>query len=177
VQRGGRLWAAAAVTQAPATAQQATAGSSQTSEANQQSAAPASGVAPAAAIGAASAISSSASISSGNAQKKTGLLEALGLAFVGGLLLNLMPCVFPVLFLKGLALVRSGNEERRTLAAAWAGVYGWNCRVVLGVGGDAACAQSCGKHDRVGIPVSVACGALAYGGATVFLGLFAGGAV
>jgi thiol:disulfide interchange protein DsbD len=34
---------------------------------------------------------------------------------VGGLLLNLMPCVFPVLFLKGLALVRSGNEERRTL--------------------------------------------------------------
>jgi thiol:disulfide interchange protein/DsbC/DsbD-like thiol-disulfide interchange protein len=106
---------AAAVTQAPATAQQAAAGSSQTSEANQQSAAPASGVAPAAAIGAASAISSSASISSGNAQKKTGLLEALGLAFVGGLLLNLMPCVFPVLFLKGLALVRSGNEERRTL--------------------------------------------------------------
>ena len=37
------------------------------------------------------------------------------LAFVGGILLNLMPCVFPVLFLKGLALVRSGNEERRTL--------------------------------------------------------------
>jgi thiol:disulfide interchange protein DsbD len=51
----------------------------------------------------------------GSAQKKTGLLEALGLAFVGGLLLNLMPCVFPVLFLKGLALVRSGNEERRAL--------------------------------------------------------------
>lgn len=37
------------------------------------------------------------------------------LAFLGGILLNLMPCVFPVLFLKGLALVRSGNEERRTL--------------------------------------------------------------
>ncbi len=34
---------------------------------------------------------------------------------MGGLLLNLMPCVFPVLFLKGLALVRSGNEERRAL--------------------------------------------------------------
>ena len=39
----------------------------------------------------------------------------MGLAFVGGLLLNLMPCVFPVLFLKGLALVRSGNEERHEL--------------------------------------------------------------
>jgi thiol:disulfide interchange protein len=37
------------------------------------------------------------------------------LAFLGGLLLNLMPCVFPVLFLKGLALVNSGNEERAKL--------------------------------------------------------------
>jgi thiol:disulfide interchange protein len=43
------------------------------------------------------------------------LARAAGFAFLGGLLLNLMPCVFPVLFLKGLALVRSGNEERRTL--------------------------------------------------------------
>ncbi len=45
------------------------------------------------------------------------LIRITGLAFVGGLLLNLMPCVFPVLFLKGLALVRSGNHERRTLRA------------------------------------------------------------
>jgi thiol:disulfide interchange protein DsbD len=43
------------------------------------------------------------------------LLRTSGLAFLGGLLLNLMPCVFPVLFLKGLALVNSGNEERRAL--------------------------------------------------------------
>ncbi len=43
------------------------------------------------------------------------LLRTTGLAFLGGLLLNLMPCVFPVLFLKGLALVNSGNEERRAL--------------------------------------------------------------
>ncbi len=43
------------------------------------------------------------------------LLRAIGLAFLGGLLLNLMPCVFPVLFLKGLALVNSGNEERAKL--------------------------------------------------------------
>ena len=43
------------------------------------------------------------------------LARATGLAFLGGLLLNLMPCVFPVLFLKGLALVRSGNEERHNL--------------------------------------------------------------
>jgi len=37
------------------------------------------------------------------------------LAVLGGLLLNLMPCVFPVLFLKGLALVQTGNEERPKL--------------------------------------------------------------
>jgi thiol:disulfide interchange protein DsbD len=43
------------------------------------------------------------------------LLKASSLAFLGGLLLNLMPCVFPVLFLKGLALVNSGNEERNEL--------------------------------------------------------------
>jgi thiol:disulfide interchange protein DsbD len=43
------------------------------------------------------------------------LLRTTGLAFLGGLLLNLMPCVFPVLFLKGLALVNSGNEERAKL--------------------------------------------------------------
>jgi thiol:disulfide interchange protein DsbD len=43
------------------------------------------------------------------------LARATGLAFLGGLLLNLMPCVFPVLFLKGLALVNSGNEEQHKL--------------------------------------------------------------
>lgn len=36
-------------------------------------------------------------------------------AFLGGLILNLMPCVFPVLFLKGLALVNSRNEEQRQM--------------------------------------------------------------
>lgn len=45
---------------------------------------------------------------------------AVGLAFIGGILLNLMPCVFPVLFIKGLALVQSSQHERRTLRA-----HGW----------------------------------------------------
>lgn len=44
-----------------------------------------------------------------------GLARIAGLAFLGGLILNLMPCVFPVLFLKGLALVQSGAEERHRL--------------------------------------------------------------
>ncbi|MGD0155440.1 MAG: thioredoxin family protein [Terracidiphilus sp.] len=45
------------------------------------------------------------------------LARIAGLAFLGGILLNLMPCVFPVLFLKGLALCRSGTEERSKLCA------------------------------------------------------------
>jgi thiol:disulfide interchange protein len=47
--------------------------------------------------------------------RSTGFLRIVGLAFLGGLILNLMPCVFPVLFLKGLALVQSGAEERHRL--------------------------------------------------------------
>jgi thiol:disulfide interchange protein len=42
-------------------------------------------------------------------------VTAIGLAFLGGIILNLMPCVFPVLFLKGLALVQSSGEERSRL--------------------------------------------------------------
>ena len=45
------------------------------------------------------------------------LMRTFALALLGGLLLNLMPCVFPVLFLKGLALVNSGNEDRHKLRA------------------------------------------------------------
>ncbi|MBB6145248.1 thiol:disulfide interchange protein DsbD [Silvibacterium bohemicum] len=41
-----------------------------------------------------------------------GLLGIILFAFVGGAILNLMPCVFPVLFIKGLALVQSSSEER-----------------------------------------------------------------
>ena len=40
------------------------------------------------------------------------LARQAGLAFLGGMILNLMPCVFPVLFLKGLSLVSSASEER-----------------------------------------------------------------
>jgi thiol:disulfide interchange protein/DsbC/DsbD-like thiol-disulfide interchange protein len=42
-------------------------------------------------------------------------LPAIGLAFIGGIILNLMPCVFPVLFLNGLALVQSSGEQRKHL--------------------------------------------------------------
>jgi thiol:disulfide interchange protein len=38
-------------------------------------------------------------------------------AFLGGLILNLMPCVFPVLFIKALALVHSSHQEQQRLRA------------------------------------------------------------
>ena len=44
-----------------------------------------------------------------------GVLKAAGLAFLGGMILNLMPCVFPVLFIKGLSLVQASGEEKHTL--------------------------------------------------------------
>lgn len=44
--------------------------------------------------------------------KELTVVAAVSLAFVGGIILNLMPCVFPVLFLKGLSLVQSSGEDR-----------------------------------------------------------------
>ena len=61
--------------------------------------------------------SSPATPTGGNPFSLSELLRVSALAFLGGLILNLMPCVFPVLFLKGLALVNSGNEKRRKLRA------------------------------------------------------------
>ncbi len=39
-----------------------------------------------------------------------GIAIAMGLAFVGGLILNLMPCVFPILSMKLLSLTRAGHD-------------------------------------------------------------------
>ncbi|MBV9827637.1 MAG: thioredoxin family protein [Alphaproteobacteria bacterium] len=48
--------------------------------------------------------------------------EALGLAFLGGLILNLMPCVFPVLSLKLIGIAESVHRaEQRRHAFAYAG--------------------------------------------------------
>jgi thiol:disulfide interchange protein DsbD len=45
----------------------------------------------------------------------TGLAAWLGLALLGGLLLNLMPCVFPILAMKALSLLRLGGQARRAV--------------------------------------------------------------
>ena len=53
------------------------------------------------------------------------ILAAIGGAILGGLLLNIMPCVFPILSLKALSLARAGGlerEARREALAYTAGV-------------------------------------------------------
>ncbi len=57
----------------------------------------------------------------GGGAERTGLLTALLLAFAGGMLLNLMPCVFPVLSIKLLGLTRQAKEPAalRTHASAY----------------------------------------------------------
>ena len=49
------------------------------------------------------------------AHQNTGFLLILGLALLGGLILNLMPCVLPVLSLKALGLAKKGASERRAV--------------------------------------------------------------
>lgn len=54
-----------------------------------------------------------------------GFLGILALALLGGLILNLMPCVFPILGLKALSLAKMGGDEaaaKRDAAAYTAGI-------------------------------------------------------
>ncbi len=46
------------------------------------------------------------------------IVAALGGAFLGGLLLNIMPCVFPIISLKALSLARAGGDEGRARSEA-----------------------------------------------------------
>src|SRR5690606_19500259 len=48
------------------------------------------------------------------------IIFALGGALLGGLLLNIMPCVFPILGLKALSLARAGGDERTVRSEALA---------------------------------------------------------
>ncbi|NQZ01497.1 MAG: thioredoxin family protein [Bdellovibrionales bacterium] len=47
-------------------------------------------------------------------QKQRSLLMMLGFAFLGGLILNLMPCVFPVLALKVYSLSKLASQQKTT---------------------------------------------------------------
>ena len=75
--------------------------------------APAEVSAPAPALG-------NAQIDMAPAAAPPGFWLAIGLALVGGLILNLMPCVFPVLSLKVLGFARAGTDRRAQLAGGLA---------------------------------------------------------
>ncbi|WP_373270302.1 protein-disulfide reductase DsbD family protein [Acetobacter malorum] len=65
--------------------------------------------------GAASTVSQSATSSPlASTLTQAGFLQQVVFAFLGGMILNLMPCVFPILAMKALSLARLGKAERRT---------------------------------------------------------------
>src|SRR5690606_38075713 len=73
-------------------------------------------------------------VAGGKATRLAPLWALLGGALLGGLVLNLMPCVFPILSLKALTLARAGESEaeaRREGVAYTAGVV----LACLGLGG------------------------------------------
>jgi len=55
-------------------------------------------------------------VAPGGGSSPLSLFAAIGLAFVGGLVLNLMPCVFPVLGIKILGFVKQAGNNRREIA-------------------------------------------------------------
>ena len=60
-------------------------------------------------------------VKSGGQTANIGFWGALIGAFIGGLLLNLMPCVFPIISLKALSLSKTAHSERTEVrSAAWA---------------------------------------------------------
>ncbi|MDD3763841.1 MAG: protein-disulfide reductase DsbD family protein [Nevskiales bacterium] len=83
-------------------------------------------------------------------------------ALLGGLILNLMPCVFPVLSLKALSLVKSGDgaERRRQTYAYSAGVIASCVVVAAAMIGLRGAGEAIGWGFQLQSPVFV--GALAY---------------
>ena len=63
------------------------------------------------------------------------ILAAMGGALLGGLLLNIMPCVFPILGLKAMSLAKAGGDERlvRRDALAYAAGVILTCLALGGV--------------------------------------------
>lgn len=76
------------------------------------------------------------SVSAGTSGLQTvGFLQQVAFAFLGGLILNLMPCVFPILAMKALSVAKLGKAERRTQITS-AGCYALGVMVTfLALGG------------------------------------------
>jgi len=75
----------------------------------------------------------------------TTLLAMLGLALLGGLILNLMPCVLPVLSLKLLGIVGHGGSERRAIRTSFLASASGVVAVFLVLAGAAIAAKAGGR--------------------------------
>lgn len=53
------------------------------------------------------------------------MLTAIAAAFLGGIILNLMPCVFPVISLKALSLIRHHDKPAQARAEGWRFCLAW----------------------------------------------------
>ncbi|HKX11850.1 MAG TPA: protein-disulfide reductase DsbD domain-containing protein, partial [bacterium] len=69
------------------------------------------------------------------APSPAGLARFLFLAFLGGILLNLMPCVFPVLSIKALSLAREAHDRSALRRSGWS--YTLGVLVAFGILGGA----------------------------------------
>jgi DsbC/DsbD-like thiol-disulfide interchange protein len=108
--------------------------------------------------------------------EEPGFLFAVGLAFAGGIILNLMPCVFPVLFLKALAFVGSAGENRtRQRAHGVAYTIGILCS--FDYRRRATHTQSSGQAGGMGISTSIPWLRCRHGLSTVLYGTLPGGHV
>ncbi len=94
---------------------------------------------------------SATATSEGNAAPRLGTAAAtigfLGLAFIGGLILNLMPCVLPVLSLKVFSLMKHAGENPKAAWIQGVGVHGGRGAFVLGAGGIAA--RRCARREII----------------------------
>ena len=96
------------------------------------------------------------------------LLRFCSLAFLGGIILNLMPCVFPVLFIKGLSLVEASRHAPQPCTCSRAGLRPGHSGFLLGRGCPVVGTQGWGTPARLGLPVPVARLHRGHGAAALF---------
>jgi len=80
---------------------------------------------------AAAAAGNDAAAKSNKSKTSLSLLTALAFAFLGGLILNLMPCVFPILSMKALSLCRMAEKSK---SAARGYGFAYTAGILVGFG-------------------------------------------
>ncbi len=83
-------------------------------------------------------------------------MSAVGLAFLGGLILNLMPCVFPVLSIKVLGLVRHAGESAARVRLHGLAYTAGVLVSFLGLAGLLLALKGRRGGDRLGFPAAIA---------------------